>query len=137
MPTATPTARLAQTALDAAIDRWERAGITNYDYVGEWVCYPCPGERVQKVRVSVHGGEIVSMTFTDSDIGYVPDPVRLRYRTIDGLFALIQDALDRDAFGVSVTYHGTYGYPRGVFIDYLEMAIDEEFEVVIHSFSSR
>ena len=137
MPTATPTVRPEQTALDAATDRWDRAGITNYDYIGEWVCHPCPWEWAQKVRVSVQGGEIVSMTFMDPDIGDVPDPVRLQYRTIDGLFAHIQEVLGYRRSAVSVTYHGEYGYPRKVSINYDVLAIDGSASFTISEFSSR
>jgi len=42
------------------------------------------------------------------------------------MFALIQDAIDREADKITVTYDETLGYPTAINIDYSVMMADEE-----------
>ena len=56
-----------------------------------------------------------------ADRTFYPD-----YLSIDGLFDLIQDAIDRSAFQISVKYHGELGYPLWAAIDYDRRIMDEE-----------
>ena len=55
--------------------------------------------------------------------------------TIDGVFDLIQDAIDTNAVSIDVTFDEMYGYPADVVIDYDDMIADEEYYLTIDAFS--
>lgn len=46
--------------------------------------------------------------------------------TVEDAFALIQDAIDREADRIDVTYNATYGFPTVMNLDYSIMMADEE-----------
>ena len=104
---------------------WEAQGITGYQMEFRWQCF-CSPEFVAPVIISVTGGDTLdSVVFAESglraDRTFYPD-----YLSIDGLFDLIQDAIDRSAFRISVKYHEELGYPLSAAIDYDEKIMDEE-----------
>ena len=74
------------------------------------------------VRVTVQGGVITGVTELASEVAHDPE----LFRTIDGLFDLVQDAYDRDAHEVQVDFDPDRGYPTRIWIDYVEMMMDEE-----------
>ena len=136
-PTATPTASAPdspEAALAQAIARWETSGLANYDYLGAWSCF-CPEEDLAEAKVTVNNGEVTGVGSADPSMDAIPDPER--FVPIEGLFALIQDALDRDASRVEVSYDATYGYPVDLFIDYEARMTDEEDRFAISSFTPR
>ena len=53
------------------------------------------------------------------------------YLPVEGLFDLVQGAIDRDADVIEVEYHTAFGYPVSAFFDYVQVASDDElkFEV--------
>ena len=90
-----------------------------------WNCF-CPQEYVAPLIISVTGGNSIdSVVFAASQL-----PVNLEfsgnYESIDGLFDLIQGAIDRPAFHISVKYHADLGYPLSAAIDYDQRIADEE-----------
>ena len=134
-PTATPTANAPDPAQEALIygqERWEHSGIADYAYTGAWTCF-CPEEYRADAQVTVDGGNVTAVTSADPDVETIPDPER--FVTIEGLFALIQDAISRNAASIEVTYDETYGYPAELFIDYDERMADEEDRFAISSFT--
>jgi hypothetical protein len=121
-----------QDALDAARDLWAQQGGDDYDMTFNWQCF-CIVDFVQRVDLEVRGDAIEGGVVTDSG-----DPVSTdmlaEYQTVDALFDLIQDAIDRDAAEIRVTYAGA-GYPDEVWIDYDHQIADEERGFFIHSLS--
>merc|ERR1712187_81012 len=65
----------------------------------------------------------VQATQRSSSLSFDEDP------TLDKLFTIIQDAINANAFRVSVEYDEEHGYPTSIAIDYDEMIADEEFFV--------
>ena len=68
-PTATPTVSepdSVQATLLRYQDRWERSGITDYDYTGAWSCF-CPQEYLAEVAVTVRGGVVTSVEFAGEE----------------------------------------------------------------------
>ena len=105
--------------------KWTSQGITNYQMEFHWNCF-CPQEYVAPLIISVTSGDTIdSVVFAASQL-----PVDLKfsgnYESIDGLFDLIQGAIDRPAFHISVKYHAELGYPLSAFIDYDRRIADEE-----------
>lgn len=77
------------------------------------------------MEISVRDGIIDGVVFSDS--GAPIEPSRFdRYETVDGLFDLIQAAIDQNAFSISVEYNTQLGYPARASIDFDERIADEE-----------
>ncbi len=101
---------------------WEAQGLTDYFYDVRLVCF-CPSRL--GVQVSVLGNQVAAVI--DLDTGTTLDATEAQlYRTIDGLFDVLEDAYERDAYDVDVDFDPARGYPTRIFIDYLENVIDEE-----------
>jgi hypothetical protein len=79
---------------------------------------------VGPVTVTVVDGAVTSVLAQDSTIVIPPGSF---LRTVDDLFDLIQDAIDRDAHLIRTGYDPSNGTPRDVYFDYEEFTIDEEF----------
>ena len=136
-PAAIPTENAldsAQAALLQGQERWERSGITDYAYTGAWTCF-CPEEYRADTQVTVGGGKVTAVNSAAPNAGTIPAPER--FVPIEGLFALILDAITQHAAYIEVSYDETYGYPVELFIDYNERMADEEDRFTISSFTPR
>ena len=98
---------------------WEAQRLTDYTFNVRRVCY-CQFR--SDVRVTVQGGVITGVTELASEVAHDPE----LFRTIDGLFDLVQDAYDQNAHEVQVDFDPGRGYPTRIWIDYIEMMADEE-----------
>ena len=98
---------------------WASQDLTDYTFDVSRVCY-C--QFMGDVRVTVQSGVITGVTELASEVARDPET----FRTIDGLFDLVQDAYDRDAHEVQVDFDPDRGYPTRIWIDYVEMMADEE-----------
>ena len=98
---------------------WEAQGLRDYTFDVRRVCY-C--QFMGDVRVTVQDGVITGVTELASEIARDPET----FRTINSLFDLVQDAYDRDAHEVQVDFDPDRGYPTRIWIDYVEMMMDEE-----------
>ena len=139
MPTPTPVLPgtnldSVQTALLEGQERWEQSGIVDYVYTGAWTCF-CPDEYLAETQVTVGGGKVTDVSPTALNIETIPAPER--FVPIEGLFALIQDAITQNAARIEVSYDEVYGHPVELFIDYDERMADEEDSFTISSFMPR
>lgn len=104
--------------------RWEAVGLETYVYDVQRSCF-CPVEAVGPVRVRVENGAIVSRTYPQTG-----DTVRTAFAdvfpTIDGLFDVLERAIEQDAADIQVTWDPDTGVPLSFFIDYIANAVDEE-----------
>jgi hypothetical protein len=119
-----------QEALDAARALWESNSISDYGMEFNWLCF-CPEERTQIVQIEVRDRAILGGSGPD---GEPLSENRLEdYRTIEGLFDFIQEAIDAEAYEIGVTYDRGFGFPSRARIDYQELAVDEEQAFEIHT----
>lgn len=107
--------RSEQRDLDRAWRIWSSTYIDDYEYVVRHDCY-CQLGGVN-VRVTVHNRYVVSREI-DGTSTSVPGSSAYNYPTIDGLFSIIQDAIDTRARRVDGRYDNAYGFPTDVWIDY-------------------
>lgn len=108
--------------LDRARARWAEAEPEHYVYALERICF-CPP--FGPARVTVAAGQVVSVEWlTPPSEGFQPEAEW--YPGVDGLFELIEDALERRAHSVQVTYDPDNGVPMELYIDYSEQMADEE-----------
>jgi hypothetical protein len=112
--------------LNQARAQWRSQGFPDYRYTFQRSCFCAPAS-LEPAVVTVRGGAVVAVDrVTD---GAVLDPSF--YYTVEGLFGLLEEAIDGDAAELRVEYDAALGYPRSAFIDRSAMIADEElgFEV--------
>ena len=119
-----PTLDDLQRELNQNRELWESNGVADYQFVYQKICFCAPPD-VAPVTVSVSQGTIVAVTLVDSGLSVTEADLE-RYSTIEDLFDLIQDAIDRDAYKISVEYDADLGYPLEANIDYDSRMADEE-----------
>jgi len=105
---------------------WKSKNIKDYSFVIQKSCF-CPQE--EKRQITVSDGIISEAKYIPSNT--VLDP---NQEKINGYFNIIQDALDKNAYKVTVTYDGTYGFPSNIAIDYNEQMADEEINYTLTHF---
>lgn len=125
-----------QTDLDAARAAWATAGGDDYDMQMSVSCFCLISPDVVGlpiVDIEVRNGVITSAVTVD---GVILDPVPGLFKTVEGVFDEIQDAIDGRAARIDATYHAD-GYPQSVFIDRAFLIADEEIGYTIHSLTLR
>ena len=126
--------RAAQDELDRYRALWEASRAGEYSYVLTPICF-CPQDVLDPVRISVLGGLVASVAYTES--GKEPEHDGYgRYVTIDDLFDTIQEAIDRRAARVAVSYDPEVGYPTDANLDYDARMADEEYRFTAAGYSS-
>ena len=129
----TDALREAQAELDKHRALWQANRPQDYSFELTPLCF-CPQEYVQPVRIRVANGVVASVTYVES--GKTPDHDRFeRYVTVDGLFAVIQEGIDRKASRITVSYDPEIGYPKDVSIDYVANMADEEYAFTAANYS--
>ena len=111
--------------------RWARQQITSYRLTYHRECF-CGTALTTPIKIEVRDGVIASARYAEGD-DPVPVSVQAFLPTVEGLFAIIDDAIDREADLLEVTYDPNRGYPRRIAIDYRFSTADEE---VAHSVTS-
>jgi hypothetical protein len=107
--------------LEQARAQWRSQGITDYQFTFRRSCFCAPAAR-EPALVTVRQGAIVSVESVSN--GAPQDPAL--YFTIEGLFDLLEDAIDGDADQLTASYDSALGYPASAFIDRNFMIADEE-----------
>lgn len=105
----------------------------SYDYEFNWICN-CVDDFNKRVRISVENEIISGVVDSETQIPIPPENVS-RYRTVNGLFDFLQEAMDRDAFEFEVTYDLQLGYPISASIDYVEQIAGDEMSFTVHELS--
>ena len=118
-----------QSELNQNRKKWTLQMMSNYQFNFRWICY-CGPDYVEPVHISVRENRIDSAAFVKNDVPFTMRGL-WRYRTIEGLFDLLQEGIDKKAHTISAEYHPELGYPVKVSIDYEEHTVDEEkgFEI--------
>jgi hypothetical protein len=87
------------------------------------------------VVLHVEAGQIVAGEYDDTGEMLAAD-VLARHLTVEGMFDLIRDALNRKVAGISVNYDADYGYPREIIIDYTAQRADDDVYIAVSDFSA-
>lgn len=106
--------------LDDAKARWEAAGLADYRFTLRRMCF-CPSpDYTGPFEVTVRGGTIEAVRLDGAPVDAA------RALTVDDLFALIEEAYEREAETVRLTFDPETGAPTDLYIDYEAMMADEE-----------
>ena len=108
---------------------WASQGLADYtfDVRKDCFCY-----FVADARVTVVGGVITGVTDIATGDALGPDLMKA-FRTINGLFDLVQDAYNRNAHEVHVEFDPSRGYPTQIGIDYVLIIADDEIDFTLLS----
>ncbi|KAL3938484.1 MAG: hypothetical protein SGBAC_006618 [Bacillariaceae sp.] len=114
-----------QNDLETGKHLWSERNVKTYNYSYRQFCHFIEWCSMAK-WIQVVDGNVVAI---DAGPGQDTSQSLDGAPTLDGLFIIIQDAINGNAFRVVVKYDPEYGYPTSVDIDYDEMWTDEEFVV--------
>lgn len=120
----------ADANLDAGRALWRKAALQSYEYGYHKFC-ECHRETPPETIVSVRDGAVVRVRHrpVGANVEVPSEQKNLEfYWTVDGLFALVQSALDRGV-QVRAAYDAALGFPREIYIDYDADFIGDELDV--------
>jgi hypothetical protein len=118
-------------AMNDAFERWSQAGIEDYSFDLDVVCFCTIGGRF---HIVVEDGIPISVTENGGEIAI--ETSEFIEFTIDGLFDLAETwggGLEPDRLVAS--FDPDLGYPVDLRIDAISEAIDDEVTVVVHNFT--
>jgi hypothetical protein len=114
--------------LEMARARWDAQQVDDYRMqvrlVGAWF----GGAAVIHVR----NGVPVSVEPVDDH--YVSAEVWSHYDTVEELFAVLERAVEQDAYRMEATFNARYGLPVDAFVDLIESAVDDEHGFIVETF---
>ena len=109
---------------------WNDAGISSYQYHYRPICF-CFFQYFS-VTVQVNNGVVVAAY--DENEKPIPAEELYLFHTMEGIFDLLQSAMDSDAASIDASFDSSLGYPISGDIDYLEFAVDDEFGFIVNDF---
>lgn len=112
--------------LREAFRLWAVQGYDDYQYTFLRSSCECLPEWVRPYVIRVDDGVVVDVR--DADTGATA-PASFTPLTIVGLFAIIEDAIERDAHTLRVRYDRSTGYPTFIEVDYDTRVGDDEFTI--------
>lgn len=122
----------------AARQRWVEAGVPYYTFVIARSCECLPEiGRPTRVIVRRRAGARVEVieSITDAQTGEPASEERKLYvLSVDGLFSLIEKAIDDGAADVRVVYDEAKGYPSSLYIDPNGTTVDDELILRVSGF---
>ena len=116
-----PALALTQDELDTSRSLWNINGLTDYNYVLQRQCN-CIGDARRPGLVQVRGGAITAV----SDVETLQPINPSLFRTVDGLFDELQNAIDQSADDIQAEFDSRFNYPTSIWIDFDRGIADEE-----------
>lgn len=120
--------------LSDARRRWLDRGPASYSMDIFRSC-ECTPEMTGPVVVNVQNRTVQSRLYRSG--GTVPVNLVAAFPDVEGLFALIADAQQRNAHRLEVRYDTELGYPAWLVIDYDRAVADDEFTYSVMAFRRR
>ena len=117
----------AQSNLNAAKALRNSKEVSHYTATQQLSCF-CTPNSTHPVQFDVMSGAIVegSIQYVNETDKIPASQLTVNPMTVEDTFAFIQDAIDRKADSIDVTYDAEYGFPTKMNIDYSMMMADEE-----------
>lgn len=119
--------------LEAARTRFASRSQPSYAFTWRILSCFCSSDSLRPTRITVTNGAITRAVFVD-DQRPVAEPERGLLRTIDGVFALIEQAIADGADELQVTYDDQYGFPAMLSIDPARTTSDDELSLQLSNF---
>ncbi|MFT7693722.1 MAG: hypothetical protein ACI8P2_002351 [Candidatus Latescibacterota bacterium] len=104
--------------------KWATQSVAEYTFNFSRSCFCLPDYRREAV-LAISSGQISSATYVDDGAAVAVEVVR-SYKTIEGLFSAIDEAITTGAAQIDVEFDADLGFPAKVFIDQDFRIADEE-----------
>ncbi len=109
-------------------EKWLSNEIKQYEIEIQKICF-CEPDAVRLMIFHVENNEIQDVRYADS--GEQVDPSHYNeLNTIEGMFTLVEQALDKNPADISIAYDTEYGYIKELTVDYHENIADDEFTFI-------
>jgi hypothetical protein len=118
--------------LEANEQRWQERRPTRYSMTMQVTTLVA--ESPPTVILTVTGHDITSIVLADTGEPYTTTGA-LPFPTVEGVFDIIRDALNRRVPIIFVTYDPEYGYPTQLQIDYDPRRRDDDVIIIISDFT--
>ncbi|MBD2413828.1 hypothetical protein FACHB389_24275 [Nostoc calcicola FACHB-389] len=139
-----PPVEIAQSSQNNKLDQrrlnfnrllWNKQKISNYRYTFSNSCFCLPESR-GPVIIEVRNGQTRSIASVETGQPVQNPEFFDKYNTIPKLFNVIQDAINRQAYSLNVSYSPRLGYPTQINVDYNAQIADEEIFLTIENFQT-
>ncbi len=119
--------------LESARARWAASQPNAYEMTVRTSCF-CIENR--PVIVAVRAGVVESRRYADTGLAIDPR-FASSFPAVEGLFAVVDDAVARKAALLDVQYDAVRGFPVRISIDYISNALDDEITYLVSDFKGR
>lgn len=117
----------------ANLAKWNTTGPASYQMVLTRSC-AC-AVPVETVRVVVQNKVVASRTFVET--GEAVPPARAGdFPDVPGLFALLKQAMDEEAFTYNAAYDPTWGYPATLYLDFVGSTLTDNVSYAVTEFTT-
>ena len=103
---------------------WQATRPASYRYTVERQCF-CSEEWRGPVVVEVVGDQVVARSYAGTGAPVPTDAAEV-FPSVDGLYRILEDAVQAGAHQIQVTWDSATGLPLSFWIDYEERVADEE-----------
>lgn len=107
---------------------WHNTQTKDYSFVVKKSCF-CPYE--ENKQITVDNTKVIEAKYIPSNEVINDNKIK----SMDDYFNIIEDALNKDVYTLTVNYDEIYGYPKEITIDYDEQMADEELTYTITHFT--
>ncbi len=116
-------------SLERARVAWTSQGIDTYAFDMTRTCF-CTG--THRAHVVVTNGAVTTLTDPDTGAPFAgPDSL---FRTFDGLYDYVQDALNQDPDALVLSFDGTTGVPIRVMVDFVRSELGDDVRIAVENF---
>ncbi len=132
-----PTRERRLAELETAMARWADAGIEDYQWTIEDVCFACFDTFDNHALAVVSSEQLVSLRLgpaLESPGAPVEPTFRRPWYTVAGLFETMRSAIELAVDDLTVSYDSSYWYPDSVTVDYTSEWVDDEHYYEVRDF---
>ncbi len=115
--------------LQANKDKWLSKNIKEYQIEMQKICY-CDPDAVRMMIFQISNDEIKEVLYADTGEAVNPSYYN-DSNTIEGLFALVEQALNEKPEDIIIAYDEEFGYIKQVTVDYKANLADDEFTFIV------
>ena len=121
----------ADTKLEVLWKKWVDAEIKDYTFVLSYDCGECMDSDTYSIVVKDNQVDSIKKKFDpESEV----DVTGAFPQTIDALFKKAKSAYFASPFKYTIEYDEVYGFPTKLYVDYVELVVDDEISFSISDF---
>ncbi len=114
--------------IQANKEKWLSHAVNEYQIEMQKICF-CAPDVVRLMIFEIANNEIKTARYADT--GGEVDPSHYnQYSTIEGIFLLVEQALEKNPADISIAYDEEYGYIKEFSVDYQVHIADDEITII-------